>query len=665
MDRVEKWLREVEAASRRPVEARVAELLEQVRQGAQRYEGESWDQANERHAEEFITRLREQFAGRVFEVSRPAAHGQQEQIVRQVLNCHPERSEGSDVSIADKETPANSSARQEPPGLGMTPSATPVVLIERQKLPLIARRTTSYNYIFTVPGRRAERLILVAHYDTWRGPGADDNTTGEEICKQYLLEDLRGSAPPELTHSYILAGSEECGLIGFTSQVLLAAGLGVANMAWTKGFYAVTALGLALVPLATFRFGVSGSREYVQSLSKEEVAHIQSVISVDSVGEGKMYIPDSALGADFVRAFIPFEGYANLNSLLREAAHLNGIKYNNFIAGGTTDHVSFLEVNSTLRDRVGDVLGCPRWLGCHKHGKRKIPASALVALCPGKASPVVFGGKLHTPDDVPERVYPAPLAEALRVLDYWFHIMQGGARLAEPREAGEYHFAQLFRVTVNEPYSKEEGQPRGAAPTGQSEYWLVMKDAVEPNRRNINGLYWVDAEVSDGRAVCRNLRVLDWGVHTRMYHEVEDHLARRGSYERVHVRELTIEGANGALRFAARGAGWLGWLRAAGQQALGSFERFLGSNTFLSFFGAAFLLARSVDWLLTRVFIALPEFAMWFFDWLVLTLPVTVLLQLAVALWLIGTKIPTMIDNAYKHLNKADNLRSLKRVASG
>jgi hypothetical protein len=640
MDRVEKWLREVEAANRRPVEARVAELLEQVRRGAQRYEGESWDQANERHAEEFISWLREHFAGRVFEVARPPAHEQQAEIVRRLAG---------------------------------SPLGQPVVLVERQKLPLIARRTTSYNYIFTVPGRRAERLVLVAHYDTWRGPGADDNTTGEEICKQYLLDDLRGSAPPELTHTYILAGSEECGLIGFTSQVLLAAGLGVANMAWTKGFYAVTALGLALVPLATFRFGVSGSREYVQSLSKEEVARIQSVISVDSVGEGKMYIPDSALGADFVRAFIPFEGYANLNSLLREAAHLNGIKYNNFIAGGTTDHISFLEVNSTLRDRVGDVLGCPRWLGCHKHGKRKIPASALVALCPGKASPVVFGGKLHTPDDVPERVYPGPLAEALRVLDYWFHIMQGGTRLAEPREAGEYHYAQLFRVRATAVGADPRvGPEAGGAHTQvrpydaeSTEYWLVMKDAVEPNRRNINGLYRVDAELSDGRAVCRNLRILNWGVHTRMYHEVEDHLERRGSYERVHVRELTVEGANGPLGFAARGAGVLGWLRAAGQQALGSFERFLGSNTFLSFFGAAFLLARSVDWLLTQVFIAFPDFAMWFFDWLVLTLPVTVLFQLSVALWLIGTKIPTMIDNAYKHLNKADNLRSLKRVASG
>jgi len=38
--------------------------------------------------------------------------------------------------------------------------------------------------------------------------------------------------------------------------------------------------------------------------------------------------------------------------------------------------------------------------------------------------------------------------------------------------------------------------------------------------------------------------------------------------------------------------------------------------------------------------------------------------QLWIVLWLIGTKIPTMIDNSYKHLNRADNLRSLRRVAA-
>ncbi len=49
MNRVEKWLHD-EGTLRRPVDERVAELLENVRRGSQRFQGESWDQANERHA---------------------------------------------------------------------------------------------------------------------------------------------------------------------------------------------------------------------------------------------------------------------------------------------------------------------------------------------------------------------------------------------------------------------------------------------------------------------------------------------------------------------------------------------------------------------------------------------------------------------------------------
>ena len=158
----------------------------------------------------------------------------------------------------------------------------------------------------------------------------------------------------------------------------------------------MTALGLALAPLAGFRFGVSGSREYVASLSAAELALVKSVVAVDSVGEGRMYIPETALGASFVGAFFPYPGYEQLNLLLQEGAHLHGIKYNTFIAGGTTDHISFLEVTRSWRDRLGNLLGCPRWLGCHRQGKRRIPAAALVALLPGKASPLVFGGKIHT-----------------------------------------------------------------------------------------------------------------------------------------------------------------------------------------------------------------------------------------------------------------------------
>ncbi len=142
-----------------PVDARVAETLENIRRDCRALEQESRNQGNERQVEEFIDRLRAEFGERV--------------------------------------------------------------VIERQRLSAWAVRTTRWNYLFTVPGDSTDRIVLVAHYDTWRGPGADDNTTGEEIVKQYLLADLRAARRPALTHTYFLAGSEECGLVGLSSQLLL------------------------------------------------------------------------------------------------------------------------------------------------------------------------------------------------------------------------------------------------------------------------------------------------------------------------------------------------------------------------------------------------------------------------------------------------------------
>lgn len=87
----------------------------------------------------------------------------------------------------------------------------------------------------------------------------------------------------------------------------------------------------------------------------------------------------------------------------------------------------------------------------------------------------------------------------------------------------------------------------------------------------------------------------------------------------------------------------------------------MGSNTFLTFFGAAYLLATAVDAVMTFLFARWFAFQQWFFACFAVTLPLTVILQLAIVLWLIGSKIPTMIDNNYRHLNRADNLRSLRR----
>ena len=53
-----------------------------------------------------------------------------------------------------------------------------------------------------------------------------------------------------------------------------------------------------------------------------------------------------------------------------------------------------------------------------------------------------------------------------------------------------------------------------------------------------------------------------------------------------------------------------------------------------------------------------------FFRYFAFNLGLTIVLQLWAVVWLVGKKIPTMIDNAYRHLNKADNLRSLRRATA-
>ena len=118
------------------------------------------------------------------------------------------------------------------------------------------------------------------------------------------------------------------------------------------------------------------------------------------MGEGRLYILENELGANFFRALLPFQGSENLNDLLEEGAHLSGIKYNRFLAGGTTDSVAFLK-EQTFRKG---------------HKSTDIPAAALITMSPGKASPFVLEGKLHTKKDVPDSVYVQPLKETLRRL---------------------------------------------------------------------------------------------------------------------------------------------------------------------------------------------------------------------------------------------------------
>jgi hypothetical protein len=186
-------------------------------------------------------------------------------------------------------------------------------------------------------------------------------------------------------------------------------------------------------------------------------------------------------------------------------------------------------------------------------------------------------------------------------------------------------------------------------------------DASEPNRRNLNGLYRVDVSMADGVARCHRPRIAAWGVDTRLAGELAGQLPPGAVRERLPVRRLELHTADGVIAFESRLRTVRHTVEAAGHEGVGALERFMGANTFLAFFGAAYLLAKVVEAGLALAF-RWSAFQELFFRYFVFTLPLTIVLQLWVVVWLVGRKIPTMIDNAYRHLNKADNLRSLRRV---
>lgn len=608
----------------RPVEERAAEICRNIRRAcSDRLPGESHNRANERHVEEFIARLSKEFPGRVYEIVRPPRSGR-----------------------SDANTSAEGRRIWE---LARDRRDAPCVVVERQRLSRWAVRTTRWNFILTVPGESPEAFVLVAHYDTWRGPGADDNTTGEEIVKQYLLADLAADRRPKLTHTYFLAGSEECGLVGLLSQLLLAAGLNAAVLSVQQQSWWLAGIAFALCPLAGYRFGVSGSREYVRTLTTEEIRSIRAVISVDSVGEGRLYIPRSTMGADFLHSILPFGPYDAFTDVLEEGAHLHGIKYNNYLAGGTTDHVSFLEVNNGLLARLSDRFRrFGRAFGLRPgHPLPRIPASAIVTMQRGKASPVVLGGKIHTSRDLPERVHPEPLCEALLVTDYVFHILEGGTPIQEPRHLDEFHYARLYEIT-------------GAQ---VQEHWLALKDAIEPNQRNLNAVYRVNArlEVAEKTATVEVRETIGWGVDTRLTEDVVELASARGlSVRQLPMERLSVrrgEEMHDYVRRSklARKPRW------ALDRTVARLERLMGRYAFLTILAAAYLLALLIGEALDFAFGRWSWFDAFFFRYPALAFPLVLAVHIGALLFLMVRLIPASIDNHYWHENRADNMGSLRR----
>jgi hypothetical protein len=403
------------------------------------------------------------------------------------------------------------------------------------------------------------------------------------------------------------------------SQLALIIGLFLAGYAISSANWLYFLPALLFFPFALYRLGITGTRHYVDCLSDEEKSTIVAAIAVDSVGEGRLFIPENEMGANFIRALVPYEGSEQLNDLLEEGAHLNGIKYNRYLAGGTTDSVAFLEERG-------------RRFGKNKGGR--IPAAAMITMAPGKASPLIFGGKLHTRHDTPERVYPEPLKEVLTILDYAFSILEKGKRPTRPRNLAEHHYARLYRLG--------------------EQLFAALKDAIEPNRRNINSIFKVSGEISNQKA---RLKVW-WGVETTLDKEMHDFSANA---RRVFVDEMIIEDSDGKVHFEARrGIGRK--LKAWASGIWGGFERLIGRYSFLAMFISAFLVAHTSNQLLDWVVGLHPvivHFAVTHYVWVFAAM---MLLQILLLLRLFTRELPAAMDNAYRHRNRADNLLSLRRI---
>jgi hypothetical protein len=56
------------------------------------------------------------------------------------------------------------------------------------------------------------------------------------------------------------------------------------------------------------------------------------------------------------------------------------------------------------------------------------------------------------------------------------------------------------------------------------------------------------------------------------------------------------------------------------------------------------------------------DFQRVFFRWFWLTLPATLVAQVMMVVYLVAVRMPALADRSYSHLNRADNLLSLRRT---
>src|SRR5262249_34470956 len=162
------------------------------------------------------------------------------------------------------------------------------------------------------------------------------------------------------------------------------------------------------------------------------------------------------------------------------------------------------------------------------------------------------------------------------------------------------------------------------------------KDAVEPNRRNLNAVYRVSVEEGDGGLRVRPLAALGWGVETQLDREVRELAGQH--CRRLHPARLDVVATGGMVSFEARRRPLLARLHAGASWVVGKLEGLIGTHSFLAFFAAAFLLARLVE-LGMEVAFRWEAFQRVFFEWFWLTLPATLVAQVMMVVYLVAVRM--------------------------
>ena len=72
----------------------------------------------------------------------------------------------------------------------------------------------------------------------------------------------------------------------------------------------------------------------------------------------------------------------------------------------------------------------------------------------------------------------------------------------------------------------------------------------------------------------------------------------------------------------------------------------------------ALVISGALNWGFAHSF----TFQAWFFNYQWMTIPIVLVVQIGLLLYLMVRQIPTWIDNNYRHDNRADNMGSLRRA---